>query len=285
MSAPSTWPHLLASNGQSMTHRGYWKADMQIGKSTLLQQGFVITNVQESDIPPVIIGMNVLQNCPEELIEALKSKSKTMVQPAKPAFQHTVRLLQGYQKSAGPHIKVLGTVKWFNVRKGYGFINRNDTQEDVFVHQTAIKKNNPQKYLRSVGGGETVEFDVIEGRKGAEASNVTGPGGTPVQGSKHATDRSYYRHYSYRKHPPQNYQQNYQKRETDGEKSEDIESVPEAECPKLENPYRKCPYSPYYLKRPYAYRPQYPNATPVQNAVTIGSKVLKKKGTNSIHCY
>jgi CspA family cold shock protein len=61
-----------------------------------------------------------------------------------------------------------GTVKWFNDAKGFGFITR-ESGPDVFVHHTAIKAEG----FRSLSEGDQVQFDIVEGPKGLQASNVT----------------------------------------------------------------------------------------------------------------
>jgi len=65
-------------------------------------------------------------------------------------------------------MKTTGTVKWFNDAKGFGFITT-EAGEDVFVHFSAIQGNG----FRSLQEGATVEFDVVKGPKGLQASNVT----------------------------------------------------------------------------------------------------------------
>lgn len=62
-----------------------------------------------------------------------------------------------------------GTVKWFNAEKGYGFIEREDGQGDVFVHFSAI---NGEGY-RTLSEGQRVSFEVTEDVKGPRAANVT----------------------------------------------------------------------------------------------------------------
>jgi cold shock protein len=60
-----------------------------------------------------------------------------------------------------------GTVKWFSNEKGYGFIER-EGGEDVFVHFSAIT----QEGYKSLTEGQRVEFEVVQGPKGAQAANV-----------------------------------------------------------------------------------------------------------------
>ncbi len=63
---------------------------------------------------------------------------------------------------------IKGTVKWFNATKGYGFISSEEGQ-DVFVHFSALKDNGE---FRSLEEGQAVEFDIVDGEKGPQASNV-----------------------------------------------------------------------------------------------------------------
>ncbi len=63
--------------------------------------------------------------------------------------------------------RIIGTVKWFNGNKGYGFISREDGP-DVFVHFSAIQAEG----YRNLMEGQKVEFSVEQGPKGLQAANV-----------------------------------------------------------------------------------------------------------------
>ncbi|EDN67038.1 Cold shock protein [Beggiatoa sp. PS] len=64
--------------------------------------------------------------------------------------------------------RVSGTVKWFNDSKGFGFIEQEEGQPDVFVHHTSIQGEG----FKSLQEGQKVTMDVTQGQKGLQAENV-----------------------------------------------------------------------------------------------------------------
>ena len=62
-----------------------------------------------------------------------------------------------------------GTVKWFNPQKGYGFITNEEDGQDVFVHFSGLNMEG----FKSLEEGASVEFEVTDGAKGPQATNVT----------------------------------------------------------------------------------------------------------------
>ena len=64
--------------------------------------------------------------------------------------------------------RVLGTVKWFNDSKGYGFISQ-DSGPDAFAHQSEIQSDG----FRTLTEGQRVEFTLTQGEKGPQATNIT----------------------------------------------------------------------------------------------------------------
>jgi CspA family cold shock protein len=62
-----------------------------------------------------------------------------------------------------------GRVKWFDDRKGYGFIEQEDGGQDVFVHFSALQGDG----YKTLDEGQQVQFDIVQGEKGPQAANVT----------------------------------------------------------------------------------------------------------------
>ena len=80
---------------------------------------------------------------------------------------------------------VSGVVKWFDSRKGYGFISRDDGSGDVFVHFSSIQAD--ENEFRTLYEGDKVEFEVTEGDKGPQAANLV----VTEEGPRQRRRRSY----------------------------------------------------------------------------------------------
>lgn len=63
----------------------------------------------------------------------------------------------------------MGSVKWFNDAKGYGFIQQDGSERDIFVHYTAIVGDG----FKTLAEGQKVEFELVEGPKGPQATKVS----------------------------------------------------------------------------------------------------------------
>jgi CspA family cold shock protein len=98
--------------------------------------------------------------------EVLSVNSST-ASPVAPR-RSSLRTATSYGPSSDMAVEETGTVKWFNIEKGFGFIARDSGGKDVFVHISAVERSG----LTGLSEGDRVIVDIAEGRKGLEAARV-----------------------------------------------------------------------------------------------------------------
>jgi CspA family cold shock protein len=97
------------------------------------------------------------------ITEVLSVDTSTTKPTTPPRLNSRAPMLAG--PSSDLAVEETGTVKWFNVEKGFGFITRDSAGKDVFVHASALEKSG----LTGLAEGQPVIVDVVEGRKGLES--------------------------------------------------------------------------------------------------------------------
>jgi cold shock protein len=135
--------------------------DAFLHETVLAQRG--INAVQPGDTLEVRVGPGHKGPHVTEVLSVVTSTAA----PATPR-RSSFREATSGGPSSGTSVEETGTVKWFSVEKGYGFITRNGGGEDVFVHISALDRSG----LTGLSEGDRVLFDVAEGRKGPEAAKV-----------------------------------------------------------------------------------------------------------------
>jgi cold shock protein len=129
--------------------------------SVLAQSG--INAVQPGDTVEVRVGPGHKGPHITEVLSVDNSTAKPTTPP-----RSSYRAPTSGGPSSDLAVEETGTVKWFNVEKGFGFIARDSGGKDVFVHISALERSG----LTALNEGERVIVDVVEGRKGLEAARI-----------------------------------------------------------------------------------------------------------------
>jgi len=142
--------HLSAGSGDAFLHG-----------SVLAQSG--INAVQPGEMVEVRVGPG---HKGPHVTEVLSVDSSTAVPATPRRSRFQAATFDG--PSLGTSVEETGTVKWFSMKKGYGFITPDGGGKDVFVHISALERSG----LTALSEGQAVVVDVVEGRKGPEAAGV-----------------------------------------------------------------------------------------------------------------
>jgi CspA family cold shock protein len=148
--------------------KGFGFAELSDGSGDAFLHGSVLAQssinaVQPGDTLEVRVGPGHKGPHVTEVL-SVDPNTATPTTPPRSSFRATT----SSGPSSGTSVEETGTVKWFNVDKGFGFIARDSGGKDAFVHISALERSG----LTALNEGERVTFTVAEGRKGPEASWV-----------------------------------------------------------------------------------------------------------------
>jgi cold shock protein len=148
--------------------KGFGFAELSDGSGDAFLHGSVlaqrsINTVEPGDTLEVRVGPGHKGPHVTEVL-SVDNSTAVPVAPRRSSFRATT----SGERSSGTSVEETGTVKWFNVDKGFGFIARNSGGKDVFVHISALERSG----LTALSEGQAVVVDVVKGRKGPEATRV-----------------------------------------------------------------------------------------------------------------